>query len=41
MHPSAVMEALMLQSGRWNNFDQELILADLYPRTNVSVAEFF
>lgn len=28
--PQQLMEALMLQSGRWNNFDSELILADLH-----------
>lgn len=27
--PQQLMEALMLQSGHWNNFDSELILADL------------
>lgn len=27
--PQQLMEALMLQSGRWHNFDSELILADL------------
>lgn len=28
--PQQLMEALMLQSGRWNNFDPEPILTDLY-----------